>query len=454
VNLVKHLRVLVVDDLEDIQELLAFMLQSSFHATIETFSSGNQAIERLKKEPSFDLIVSDYQMPDGSGLDVFKFLKSQQQNTPFLFLSGNDLKYELELQRAEGWKQINKPFTEQALLSAVSAALAPETPGELSSKYVPVRLQLVERMGKLNAPLFVKINEQKMVQLTTDESDFTPEMAQKYRDKKIEHFFVREDHVEPFIHEFQKKVISEDAWASVDVNDLPEVFSMNVELMRDISEKLGWKDSALKLAEQCLQRALAIVARQPSLDKFIQRFHKIERLGYADHCVLTALTAAGILKNLELQDEDALKKLTFASIFHDATLNDIQYENKRKFLKNITKGDVNSSKDLRDVHSHAINSSELCRQWVFCPIGVEGIILDHHENGAGTGFPNGKVADQISDLAKIFIVAEDFVEFFTEFNGKVPVKDYKRLRQDQFPHQSFQKIIYSLLKDVPEDQVA
>ncbi|MFN7453262.1 MAG: response regulator [Pseudobdellovibrionaceae bacterium] len=452
-NLTKQLKILVIDDLEDIQELVIFMVQSKFKATIETCSSGNQAIERLKKEPSFDLIISDYQMPDGNGLEVLKFLRSQNRATPFLFLSGNDLKLEAQLELSLDWKQVPKPFSEEILLSAVNQALSAAIT-EMDSKYIPVRLKLLEKMGKLQAPLFVKINEQKMVQLTSDESDFTPQMAQKYRDKRVESFFIRGIHIEQFIHEFQKKVSSEEAWKSVDVDDLPEVFSMNVELMRDISSKLGWSEPTLKLAEESLLRALAIIARQPSLDRFIQRFQKIERLGYADHCVLTALTAVGILRNLDSQNEDSIKKLVFASIFHDATLNDDQYDNKKKFLKSILKGDKDSSKDLRDVFAHTLKSAELCRQWVFCPSGVEEVIIDHHENGSSTGFPNQKTADQISELAKIFIIAEDFVQFFTEFNGKAPLKDYKRLRQDQFPHQSFQRIIHSLLKDVPEDQVA
>jgi len=80
-------RVLHVDDevgfLKAAKQCLE--LQGSFH--VDTVSSVEEAMERMK-EKTFDVIVSDYVMPEKDGLEFLKELRDSGNNIPFIMFTG------------------------------------------------------------------------------------------------------------------------------------------------------------------------------------------------------------------------------------------------------------------------------------------------------------------------------------------------------------------------------
>ena len=83
-------RVLLVDDEVQIAELFKMELDDENFETVITFC-GNDAIEILKEEKNFDVIITDYKMANGSGLDVLDYvLESTTVETKpyFIFVTG------------------------------------------------------------------------------------------------------------------------------------------------------------------------------------------------------------------------------------------------------------------------------------------------------------------------------------------------------------------------------
>jgi CheY-like chemotaxis protein len=83
-------RFLVIDDEDNIRQALTGSLQTRFDAVVTQATSGNEAIALLK-DNSFDLVISDVSMPDGTGLDVLKFLMEINSKTPLIFFTGNNI---------------------------------------------------------------------------------------------------------------------------------------------------------------------------------------------------------------------------------------------------------------------------------------------------------------------------------------------------------------------------
>ncbi|MBY0517508.1 MAG: response regulator [Bacteriovoracaceae bacterium] len=80
------MRVLVVDDHEDFRDMVSHFLKG-LKIKIVQCASGNEAIEELKNGVQFDLIISDYQMPEGDGLEVLKFLASNKIQSKFILFT-------------------------------------------------------------------------------------------------------------------------------------------------------------------------------------------------------------------------------------------------------------------------------------------------------------------------------------------------------------------------------
>ncbi len=91
--------ILLVDDEFDIREMLTELLTDEGYTcvTAESVSSAIQEVKNLSQQSAcFDLIISDLNMPGGSGIDLLKMVRNMKIDAPFLFLSGETADEELK----------------------------------------------------------------------------------------------------------------------------------------------------------------------------------------------------------------------------------------------------------------------------------------------------------------------------------------------------------------------
>ena len=81
------LRVLYVDDEPGLLEIGKLFLEESGNFSVTTIGSATAALNLISKE-RFDVIVSDYQMPEMDGITFLKQLKAAGNSTPFIIFTG------------------------------------------------------------------------------------------------------------------------------------------------------------------------------------------------------------------------------------------------------------------------------------------------------------------------------------------------------------------------------
>ncbi len=102
-------RILIVDDDEDLLCLMGEYLESD-GLEYDQAVSAEQARNRLKHS-WYDMVVSDFNMPEESGLDLLRYVSSRYPETPFVLMTGcYDLRIELESMRMGVHAYIQKPF--------------------------------------------------------------------------------------------------------------------------------------------------------------------------------------------------------------------------------------------------------------------------------------------------------------------------------------------------------
>ncbi len=116
--------ILAVDDSNSMRQMVSFTLKQAGHDVTEA-ADGVEALE-LAKKSSFNLVISDVNMPKMDGLTLIKQLRTlpSYKFTPLLMLtteSGSDKKQEGKAAGATGW--IVKPFNPDQLLSTVNRVL-------------------------------------------------------------------------------------------------------------------------------------------------------------------------------------------------------------------------------------------------------------------------------------------------------------------------------------------
>lgn len=122
--------ILVVDDSPTIRRMVRTALAPLAGVTFVEAGSGLHAIETLAAQ-QVGAVVLDLNMPDMHGLDVLRFLRSNDRyrDLPVMILTtrGDETSRAAAL-AAGASAYMTKPFSPPALISAVQALLVPSTP--------------------------------------------------------------------------------------------------------------------------------------------------------------------------------------------------------------------------------------------------------------------------------------------------------------------------------------
>ncbi len=112
-------KILVVDDMMTMRKLVSKSLKELGFTDITEANDGIQAWEKLSKsQPPFGMIVSDWNMPNCTGLDLLKRCRgdSVYKNVPFLLVTAEaEASQIIDAKQAGVSSYIIKPFMSQAI---------------------------------------------------------------------------------------------------------------------------------------------------------------------------------------------------------------------------------------------------------------------------------------------------------------------------------------------------
>jgi len=117
--------ILIVDDSKMLREMLRHALLDGGFEKITEAKDGKEALVLAKKK-SFDLVITDINMPNMNGFELITSLRkiSNYQKTPLLVLTtekSEAMKIKGQSSGATGW--IVKPFLTDKLIKAIKIAL-------------------------------------------------------------------------------------------------------------------------------------------------------------------------------------------------------------------------------------------------------------------------------------------------------------------------------------------
>jgi two-component system chemotaxis response regulator CheY len=118
------MKILVVDDSKAMRALIRRTLSDHPYAaaSIGEAENGRQALDSIRTSPP-DLVLANFNMPEMTGLELLEKLQADGVDVDFGFITSDESVQNLERARRAGARfVIGKPFTRQALFSAVNEA--------------------------------------------------------------------------------------------------------------------------------------------------------------------------------------------------------------------------------------------------------------------------------------------------------------------------------------------
>ena len=121
----KDISILVVDDIENMRKLIASMLFKLKFTRILMAENGRDAWAKIQNH-HFDLVISDWNMPSMSGLDLLKAIRNESDvpNLPVLMVTAEAVKgniVEAAKYKVNGY--IVKPFSPATLEAKINDIL-------------------------------------------------------------------------------------------------------------------------------------------------------------------------------------------------------------------------------------------------------------------------------------------------------------------------------------------
>jgi two-component system chemotaxis response regulator CheY len=120
------MKFLVVDDSPTMRRIVINALKGFGYTEVVEAADGVEAIDQLKSEDDIDFVITDWNMPNMSGLELTKAIRSSEdwKGLPILMVTTRGLKQDIiEALKAKVNNYVVKPFTPQVLKEKLDAVL-------------------------------------------------------------------------------------------------------------------------------------------------------------------------------------------------------------------------------------------------------------------------------------------------------------------------------------------
>lgn len=122
-----NLKFLVVDDSVTMRRIVINSLANLNYLDYVEATDGKDALAKLESDPQINFVITDWNMPEMSGLELVKAIRSDERfsELPVLMVTTRGLKNDIiEALKARVNNYILKPFTPQVLKEKIEQILS------------------------------------------------------------------------------------------------------------------------------------------------------------------------------------------------------------------------------------------------------------------------------------------------------------------------------------------
>ncbi len=405
----KILSLLIDDDLSNLD--LYNLCIENCHSTIEghVATCAEMAIKKIK-ENKYHFIVCDYNMPNGNGDLVHKYIRKMNKTLPFVLFTTNEISdisyFSTELETDKSLFFIKKPCMSKAFKKKLKDILNPLKlfEAEEVTDYLRVRTVYFLRYNKTLCDIHIKLGENKYIKIIHKDSSYTYEEIAHYLNKKQEYLFIKKDQAE----RFEKRLSENKFLIETDLKNkkIDDALEKTMVIVHHLVNELGINKRVIELVDHSINAMEKEMKNSNKLFNLLSNFKKQNNYLH-EHCYILGYICDAICSKMEWSAKDVRKKLYYAAILHDVTLTDNDLVSSIELDKDSD--NKFDTKDLKKYRNHPLEVAQLIREQSNLPLNVDMIVENQHELPDGTGFPRQKSSQAVSQLEALFNLAYAFV---------------------------------------------
>ncbi len=449
------MKIIYAEDDEDLRELFSMKLQALSNAEVEEHESGNSAISALKNNKELAVIVSDFNMPDGDATVLYKYVKENKLNIPFILFSPENLEEHETFKTFKndhpGNRQIDKPPQKGTLDEAIASAISffkEQNPDVVAVvlEYLPVRLKMLAKLTKTPTDIFIKISDAKYVKMLHKGAPVDDGVIEKYKVKNIDKLYIKNDQYEAFINFCMDSLL--DKLLHLDGKNLDEVKAVQADIFEIVQNQLiniGMSETVIALTKTTVESSIKMIEANPDLTDLLKNMKSDAGYTY-EHSMLVSYVACGMSDHLDWSTEDTKEKLSIAAFMHDITIKDQDIALKYAMNDGDDKAAGIKQKEFNEFEKHPLDAAKLVSNTKNFPPDIDKIVSQHHELPLSKGFPRKLTSNLITPLSTVFIVAHKYIDllYINDFQAEKTQQILDTMKS-KFKSGNFRKSLNALL---------
>ncbi|OUR95783.1 hypothetical protein A9Q84_14880 [Halobacteriovorax marinus] len=407
--------ILIVDDQPAAREVLSVYVESfSEKAPICCSSVAEAKQVMIERDGDIDLIISDYNMPNSSGWDLYTYKHDLDKSLPFILVtaeSREDLNTRGEfLETNDHFDFIRKPFYGHEICESLELFFPKKDSSE--AKFMSLEIDYFLKYQKEEISCYIKLTKGKILKVS-DGDAFSKEVLLKYKSKGIERVYILKTDFHSFMESKLESLHSQLSSQKGTDESSVGIQSVTVETVTDFLRTIGIRDSHVEVAQSSVELTLRLVRNKKGLNSIFKQLRQEENVR-SSISVLSSYISALLGSSADFCDHKCLEKLGMASFFQDVAIKDdelclINDKNDPDFLKL-------SKENQSVVLMHPLRSAEMLEKLEDLPTDIINLIKHHHESPCSGGFPRGEGGNKLGVIFCVFILSVEFAHFLLK-NG-------------------------------------
>ncbi|MBX9836798.1 MAG: HD domain-containing protein [Silvanigrellaceae bacterium] len=276
--------------------------------------------------------------------------------------------------------------------------------------YCKVSIDEFVTKPQIDFDIFIKLSDSKVIKLANQGEILPLEKVQHYKEKGLKYLHIKKIDFSKLV-DFNmnlSKVIKnrEDISVEKKINFM----KYTGEVMMEKVFVVGIDKKSFDDAQNFITMSVGVISESKEHVDLLDSLNSNSDQVYA-HSLGVALYSVMVAKKLGFESNSVLFKLMTAAMFHDIGKKEIDREILEKPRHTLSK------EERRVFETHVIRGQEILANIHGVSEEVAQLVLEHHEDTAGTGFPFNKALKFQHPLSRILQAVNIFIELVMKRDG-------------------------------------
>jgi response regulator RpfG family c-di-GMP phosphodiesterase len=397
--------ILVVDDEKDLVNVFSHILKGAGYA-VDTASDGEAAIKMLTTSP-YSMVLSDLKMPKVTGIELLTWIRQKKKDTRVILMTGlaqlSDLQFEGGIS-CDGI--LPKPVTKDELLKVVNSVLTSGANAELAwdeTRYGRVPIEDFICGKSIAYSIYARFKDGKFMKIANMGDDLDLGLIQSLKDQDINELWLEQEDFKHYM-EFSQRIAQLAALRSEFTEDKRVYLIKNAcETAYENLRLAGVSEQSMQAGQKIFEVSLRMLGTDSGATALLEM---LENGGVStfSHGTVTGLLCSMMAKVMGWSSQRNIINLTLGGFLHDIGLAELPAEVREKPFDSMTPEEKNQ------YMKHPQLGADKLKRFPKASRELVTIVLQHHENPRGTGYPHKLTRSDIFPMAGIVSVVERFAD--------------------------------------------